>query len=116
MSATPDQLARPHVEEPDAMDKRLFRTMCWAVGLGVAASAVLEPWRVTAGFALGGALALVNHHWLSASVRTAFSGASLAGVRPKLGAARFFLRYFVVAAAVIAASEFGTTPPERGLR
>ena len=62
------------------MGKRLFRTMCWAVGLGVAASAVLEPWRVTAGFALGGALALVNHHWLSASVRTAFSGASLAGV------------------------------------
>ncbi|MCA1816099.1 MAG: hypothetical protein LC746_06770, partial [Acidobacteria bacterium] len=95
MSATPDQLARPHVDEPDAMGKRLFRTMCWAVALGVAASPIFEPWRVTAGLALGGALALLNHRWLSASVRTVFSGASLAGVRPKLGAARFFLRYFV---------------------
>lgn len=89
------------------MGKRLFRTMCRAVALGVGASAVFEPWRVTAGLALGGALALVNHHWMSASIQTAFSNATLKGVRPKLGAARFFLRYFVVAAAVFAAYELG---------
>ena len=107
MSASLDQAARPRAEEPDAMGKRLFRTMCWTVALGVAASAVFEPWRVTAGLALGGALALVNHHWMSASIRTAFSGATLKGARPKLGAARFFLRYFVVAGAVFAAYELG---------
>lgn len=89
------------------MGERLFRTMCWAVGLTVAASAALGPWRVTAGLALGGALSLLNHRWLCQSVRAAFSGAASKGLRPRLGVARFVLRYFVVVAAVSAAYTLG---------
>ena len=90
-------------DESDAIERRLFRVMCWAVALATTVSAALAPWRVTTGLLLGGALALVNYHWLSASVRAAFSGAATAGARPRLGAARFILRYFVVVAAVYAA-------------
>lgn len=82
------------------MERRLLRVMCWAVALAACASAALAPWRVTTGLLLGGALALLNYHWLRASVGAAFSGA-----RPKLGVARFVLRYFVVAAAIFAAHE-----------
>jgi hypothetical protein len=89
--------------EADAMERRLFRVMAGAVASAVAVSALLAPWRVTTGLLLGGALALLNHHWLRASVRTAFTGATLSGVRPKLSVARFVLRYFVVTAAVAAA-------------
>ncbi|MFL6229501.1 MAG: ATP synthase subunit I [Pyrinomonadaceae bacterium] len=94
-------------DDSGAMSRRLFRVMCCAVAVSVAASAAFAPWRVTTGLALGGALALLNHHWLRTSVRAAFASASLTGLRPKLSAARFVLRYFVVTASVIAAYEFG---------
>jgi ATP synthase I chain len=86
-----------------AVERRLFRVMCGAVALAVGVSVFVAPWRVTTGLLLGGALALLNHHWLRSSVHTAFSGAALSGLRPKLSIARFVLRYFVVAASVIAA-------------
>ncbi|HEX8070445.1 MAG TPA: ATP synthase subunit I [Pyrinomonadaceae bacterium] len=98
-----EHLGPQAADEAEAMERRLFRVMCGAVALAVLASAAFAPWRVTTGLLLGGALALLNHHWLRASVRTAFFGAALTGVRPKLGVARFVLRYFVVAAAVSAA-------------
>ena len=107
MSAISNQAARPRAEEPDAMGERLFRTMCWAVALAVSVSAAFEPWRVTTGLALGGALALLNHHWLRTSVRAAFSGAASRGLRPRLGVARFVLRYLVVVAAVASAYTLG---------
>ncbi len=87
------------------MTHRLFRLMCWTVALTTLASLFVAPWRVTTGLLLGGGLALLNHHWLRASVRTAFSGVALTGLRLKLGVARFVLRYFVVAAAIMAAYE-----------
>ena len=93
-------------DEAEAVERRLFRIMCGAVALAVLASAGFAPWRVTTGLLLGGALALVNHHWLRASIRTAFSGAATVGLRPKLSIARFVLRYFVVAAAVYFAYTF----------
>ena len=92
-------------DETTGMERRLFRVMGWAVALAVLASAVIAPWRVTTGLLLGGALALLNHHWLRTSVRAAFSNAATTGLRPKLSIARFILRYFVVAAAIIAAYE-----------
>ena len=92
-------------DETTGMERRLFRVMGWAVTLAVLASAVIAPWRVTTGLLLGGALALLNHHWLRTSVRAAFSNAATTGLRPKLSIARFILRYFVVAAAIIAAYE-----------
>ncbi len=92
-------------DESDAIERRLFRVMCLTVALAVLASAFVAQWRVTTGLLLGGLLALVNYHWLSASVRTVFSGAATNGLRPKLGVIRFVLRYVVVVAAVYVAYE-----------
>jgi hypothetical protein len=89
-------------EDPAAMERRIFRWMCWAVALSVLLSAPLAPWRVTAGLLLGGALALFNHHWLRTSVAAVF-GAAPAGARPKMRAARYALRYVVIATVVVAA-------------
>jgi hypothetical protein len=86
-------------EDPSAMERRIFRGMCWAAALAAAASAPLAPWRVTTGLLLGGVLALLNHHWLRTSVAAVF-GAAPAGARPKMRAARYVLRYVVVAVVV----------------
>lgn len=86
-------------EDPSAMERRIFRGMWWAAALAVTLSAPLLPWRVTTGLLLGCALALLNHHWLRTSVAAVF-GTAPAGTRPKMGAARYVLRYVVIAAAV----------------
>ena len=93
-------------EDPSAMERRIFRGMWWAAALAVAVSAPLAPWRVTTGLLLGGALALLNHHWLRTSVAAVF-GAAPPGARPKMKAARYVLRYVVIAAAVAAANWLG---------
>lgn len=89
-------------EDPRAMERRIFRGMCAAVGVSVAVAAFAAPWRVTTGLLLGGLLSLLNHHWLRTSVAAAFERAP-AGRRPSWRVARYILRYFVVAAAVVAA-------------
>ena len=61
---------------------------------------------MTAGLLLGGALAVFNHYWLRESVASVFGGAQ-SGRRQKFGAARFVLRYFVIAAVVFAAVRLG---------
>lgn len=86
-------------EDPRAVERRIFRGMCVAVALAVVTSAALAPWRVTAGLLLGGLLSLLNHHWLRTSVAAVF-GATPEGARPQMRAARYVLRYAVVAAAV----------------
>lgn len=93
-------------EEPSAVVRRIRRDMCVAVIVGALLSLPLAPWRVTTGLLLGGALALFNLHWLSASVRNVFGGAT-AGKRPRLGASRYVLRYLVAAAVVFAAYRMG---------
>jgi ATP synthase I chain len=103
--------ARPHApfeadEDPRAAERRIFRDTCIAAALAVVVSAGLAPWRVTAGLLLGGALAVFNHYWLRESVASIFGGAR-SGRRQKLGAARFVLRYFVIAAVVFAAVRLG---------
>ena len=89
--------------DDEALERRIFRAMCAAVAASVAAGAFVAPWRVTAGLLLGGALSLVNHAWLRGSIAAAFGGAG-AGRRPRLGVARYVLRYFFVALAVYAAA------------
>jgi hypothetical protein len=93
-------------EDPRAAERRIFRDTCIAACVAVVAGAALAPWRVTAGLLLGGALAVFNHYWLRESVAAVFGGAG-AGRRRKLGAARFVLRYFVIAAVVFAAVRLG---------
>jgi hypothetical protein len=84
------------------MERRLARGMCASIALAVAVSLPLAPWRVTAGLALGGLLSLLNHHWLRSSLAAMFSTAA-SGRRVKFKAARYVLRYFVIAAVVAAA-------------
>ena len=89
-------------EDPSAMERRIFRGMCWTVAAAVLISTPFAPWRVTTGLLLGGVLALLNHHWLRTSVAAVF-GAAPAGARPKMRAARYVLRYVVIAAVVAVA-------------
>jgi len=48
---------------------------------------------------VGGALSLLNHHWLSSSSAAAFSVLAH-GARPRLKIAQYILRYIVIAAIV----------------
>jgi len=88
--------------DPVWMERRLLRGMYASVALAVAVSLPLAPWRVTTGLLLGGALSLVNHHWLRTSLAAVFSTAG-SGRRVQFKAARYVLRYFVIAAVVAAA-------------
>jgi hypothetical protein len=88
--------------DPVAMERRLVRGMGASVVLAVAVSLPLAPWRATTGLALGGVLSLLNHHWLRSSLAAVFSTAG-SGRRVKFRAARYVLRYFVIATAVAAA-------------
>lgn len=86
-----------------ALERRLLRGMCVALGLAIAISLPLAPWRVTAGLLLGGVLAFFNHHWLRTSLLAVFGDAARAGKRPNLSAARYVLRYLVIALVVASA-------------
>jgi hypothetical protein len=85
------------------LERRLLRGMIASVALAVLVSLIAAPWRVTTGLLLGGVLAFFNHHWLRTSLRAVFGSAAQAGRRPRLRAARYVLRYFIVGAAVAAA-------------
>jgi hypothetical protein len=84
------------------VEARIFRSMLVAVVLAVLAGALFLPWRATTGLLLGGALSLLNYHWLRASISAAFNIES-AGQRPKLKASGYILRYFVIFALVAVA-------------
>src|SRR4028118_1834220 len=84
-------------ENASAMAERLFRVMIWTVAAAVIASAVWMPWRVTTGLFIGGALSLLNHHWMRTAIGAAFALASnTEGAKPKLKIMRFITRYFIV--------------------
>lgn len=89
--------------DPAAMQRRLFRTMCGTVAVAVIISLPFAPWRVTTGLLLGGLLSLFNYHWLRSSLAAVFGAAAESGKRVKINAARYVLRYFVIAAVVAAA-------------
>ncbi|HWS85969.1 MAG TPA: ATP synthase subunit I [Pyrinomonadaceae bacterium] len=93
-------------EAPREAVRRIFRDTFWAALVAVVVSAFLAPWRVTLGLALGGALALFNQHWLRGSVEAVFEGAT-ADRPPRMKAARYVLRYAVVAGLVFFAHQTG---------
>ncbi len=93
----------PADDEGAALERRLLRGMFVSVALAVLISLPLAPWRVTTGLLLGGMLSFLNHHWLRASLRAVFGGAAQAGKRPRLSAARYVLRYFLVGLIVASA-------------
>lgn len=90
-------------QEGAALERRLLRAMYVVIALAVIVSALVAPWRVTTGLLLGGVLALFNHHWLRSSLAAVFGGPIAAGRRPRLNAARYVLRYFVIACVVASA-------------
>jgi diacylglycerol kinase len=100
------EVAGPLGEAPREAVRRIFRDTFWAALVAVAVSAFLAPWRVTLGLALGGALALFNQHWLRSSVEAVFEGASAARP-PRMRAARYVLRYAVVAGLALLAYQSG---------
>ncbi len=89
----------------DGIEGRIFRSMAFAMGLGVLASVALWPWRVSTGLLLGGLLALLNHYWLSNSMRAALSVVAF-GTKPRIGLAQYVLRYAIVGAVVFIAYQF----------
>ena len=86
----------PAVDDGAALERRLRRGMFVSVALAVLISLPLAPWRVTTGLLLGGMLSFLNHHWLRTSLRAVFGGAAHTGARPRLSAARYVLRYFLI--------------------
>ncbi len=88
-----------------ALERRLLRSMYVILPVALVVSLFFAPWRVTTGLLLGGILSFFNHHWLRSSLRAVFGG-SEAGTRPRLSAARYALRYFVVGAVITSAYMF----------
>lgn len=92
--------------EGAALERRLLRAMYVLIALAVIISALVAPWRVTTGLLLGGVLALFNHRWLRGSLAAVFGGTTASvenAGRPRWSAARYVLRYFVIACVVAAA-------------
>jgi len=90
---------------PGAIEKRVFRTMAFAVALAVIASLPFAHWRITMGLLVGGLLSLLNHHWLTTSTAAVFSVVAR-GAKPQLKLTRYILRYFVIVSVVFIAYKF----------
>ena len=88
--------------EARALERRIFRVMVVSVTLAVIVSAVLAPWRVTAGLFLGGVLSLFNYHWLGTSIAAVFN-VEVAGKRPRIRASRFIVRYLLIGVIIFTA-------------
>jgi ATP synthase I chain. len=93
-------------EEGLALERRLLRSMYVLLPVALLVSLLFAPWRVTTGLLLGGILSFFNHHWLRTSLRAVFGG-NVEGSRPRLNAARYVLRYFVIASVIAAGYMFG---------
>ena len=98
-----DSVASDSIDgEHEAVVRRLFRLMIWTVLFATALSSLLAPWRVTSGLLLGGALALLNFHYLRTSVAAVFTSERNRGWKRR--AARYLLRYIVIIASLAIAS------------
>jgi ATP synthase I chain len=89
-------------DNPGALEARVIRSMAITTAVAVIAGALFMPWRVATGLLLGGALSLLNHHWLRNSIASALN-VQVVGQRPQLKAAGYILRYFFVFAIVAVA-------------
>ncbi len=84
-----------------ALEVRIFRAMVLSVAIAVIVSTFLAPWRMTTGLILGGALSLLNYHWLRTSVAAIFDVGP--AQRPRVKVSRYILRYLVVGVTAFAA-------------
>ena len=98
--------ARPRVEGDEAdgrLEERLLRFMIASTAIAFCIAAFMAPWRTSSGLILGGALSVLNYRWLHASVAAIFN-INLGTQQPRAGVSRYILRYLVIAAAVLAAT------------
>src|SRR5262245_20087678 len=84
------------------LTRRMLHVMAVVVGIAVGVSLPVASWRVSTGLLLGGALSLLNFHWMRSSVSNAF-GVLAGGEKPKIGLSRYVFRYLVVGIVVYAA-------------
>jgi hypothetical protein len=88
---------------PDTrLERRIFNVMAVAVAIAAVVSLPFAHWRLTTGLLLGGALSLLNHHWLRSSTASAFSVIAH-GAKPKLSIVTYVLRYLIITAIVFLA-------------
>src|SRR5262245_49867177 len=89
----------PLITSEDAeLQTRMLRIMAASVLIAAAIAVVVGPWRIATGVVLGGALSLLNFHWLRSSI-AALIDSNAHGVPVRASAGRYLLRYFVIAAA-----------------
>ncbi|HXI26159.1 MAG TPA: ATP synthase subunit I, partial [Pyrinomonadaceae bacterium] len=72
----------------------------------IAIAVGLAPWRITTGLLLGGALSILNYHWLHSSATAIINlniGLPAGSPAPRAHSIRYVLRYAIIAAAVFAA-------------
>jgi hypothetical protein len=86
--------------EPDAINRRIVRTMVFVVLVAATVSLFVTTLQVTSGILLGGALSLLNFSWMRGSLAAAFSVA-YSGQKPQIKIVQYVLRYLVIAVAVI---------------
>jgi hypothetical protein len=84
------------------LERRIFNVMAVAVAIAVVVSLPFAHWHTTTGLLLGGALSLLNHHWLRSSTASAFSVIAH-GAKPKLSIVTYVLRYLIITAIVFLA-------------
>ncbi len=80
--------------------RRLMRNTYLVLAATLVGSLVLRDARVIFGVTLGGALGLINLHWLSASLNALLSDAARSGQAPPWAASKFILRYLVMGSAI----------------
>ncbi len=95
------------------IERRFQRNAYVVIAAALIAGWSLAGWRMALGVALGGALCLFNIRWLGGSVRAILSKAAAAqsGRVPPFTASKFILRYFVIAAVIVAAFSTGYFHP-----
>jgi hypothetical protein len=95
-------------EEIDAqlelIEKRIYRRMVYIVAISGVVSLAFASVPITLGVIVGGALSLLNFRWLQASVRAIFPADNKAP--SATGAAKFLLRYFILAGTLFIAYRF----------
>src|SRR2546422_11626243 len=73
------------------VESRIFRAMAAMVLIAVVGALIVAPWRVVTGVMIGGALSLLDFHWLRTSMRAVFNEAI-----PGIGVIRYILRYLMM--------------------
>ena len=97
MKEIPDSISAGAIvaNDDDGLEVRIRRVMVASVVLAVSLSALLS------GLLLGGALSLMNYHWMRTSI-AALIEARMAGYNAGVKVPIYILRYFLIASIVIA--------------